>query len=111
MQVVISHAYTASIAAADQYIAMSEAFNPWLEAQQGFVSRTLVRSHDDSTHLVNIRVWRSIADYEAIIEHEEYRNHIAALSTLVDPDRYRDGYARMYADITTTTEQVCSSEF
>ncbi len=103
MQMVISHAYTKDAAAADAYIALSASFDGFLAEQDGFVSRTLVQLEDDPTHLINLRVFRSVDDYEAMTTIPAYRDHIAALSELVDVDRYADGYPRSYADVVVTT--------
>ncbi len=106
VQIVMSHAWTWDPDHAEQYIAKSAAFNAFLEAQPGFVSRTLVRDTEDPCHLVNLRVWQSVGDYEAIIEIAEYRKHIDDLSTHVDPSKYEGGYVRAYADVVTTTEDA-----
>lgn len=104
MQIVISHAYTWDEQHADAYIALSDGFNAYLEACDGFISRTLVRNADDPTHLINLRVWTSVSDYEAIIHRPEYRAHIDALSEHVDPARYEGGYVRLYGDVVSSTE-------
>jgi heme-degrading monooxygenase HmoA len=102
VQIVISHAWTWDTAHAEEYIAKSAAFNDWLARRRGFVSRTLVRDADDPTHLINLRVWESVADYEAIIGLAEYGAHIDDLSRHVDPARYEGGYVRLYGDIVST---------
>jgi heme-degrading monooxygenase HmoA len=106
MQIVISHAWTWDAEHADAYVAKSAAFNEFLESRPGFVSRTLIRDVADPCHLMNLRVWRSVADYEAIIGLSDYRAHIDDLSQHVDPARYEGGYVRLYADVVTTTEDA-----
>ena len=100
---VISHAYTKDEDAADAYIALSASFDDFLAEQPGFVSRTLVQLTDDPTHLINLRVFRTVADYETMTTIPHYQEHIAALSELVDVDRYADGYPRSYADVVLTS--------
>ncbi len=103
MDIVISHAYTWDAEHTDAYIKKSAAFNDWLGHRPGFVSRQLVRDQEDPTHLLNLRLWRSVEDYEAIIHLPEYRSHIEDLSTHVDPARYEGGYVRLYGEIVSTT--------
>ncbi|MGI9667747.1 MAG: antibiotic biosynthesis monooxygenase family protein [Acidimicrobiia bacterium] len=103
MQIVISHAFTRDEDAAQRYVQVSESFHPFLQAQPGFVSRTLVQDVDDPTHLINLRVFDSVSSYEAMTQIPEYKQHIDELSALVDVARYKDGYARQYTDIMTTT--------
>ena len=103
MQIVISHAWTWDEAHADRYVELSDSFNAFLAAQPGFIARTLVRDVDDPTHLVNLRVFTSVADYETMTGIPEYQDHIAALSEHVDPAKYEGGYVRQYADIASTT--------
>ena len=106
MQIVISHAYTWDDPHTQAYIELSESFNGWLEACDGFVSRSLVADFADRTHLINLRVWQSISHYEAIINEPEYRSHIAGLSEHVDPSRYNGSDVRSYGDIVVTTEDA-----
>lgn len=107
MQVVVSQAWTLdAFDHARAYIAKSEAFAEFLSAQPGFVTRMLLRGVDDATHFTNVRVFESVAHYEAITEIPAYRDHIADLSRHVDVERYAGGYPREYMDLVVATGQL-----
>lgn len=101
MQLVMSQAWTKDAEGeADAYVAASRAFDAWLHQREGFLRRELVRGVEDRTHFVNLRWWRSIDDYLAITEREDYQAHLAELASHLDLDRYREhGYPREFLDV------------
>ena len=100
MQIVVSQAWLLpGDAHARAYVAASSSFENFYRAQPGFISRMLTRGVDDPTHIIHLRVFESIADYEAMTQIPEYQAHIESLSRHVDVARYKDGYPREYADV------------
>lgn len=100
MQMVVSQAWTKDAGAhADAYIAKSRDMDTFLAAQPGFIGRTLVRGVEDPTHFTNLRVWRSIADYEAMVQIPVYADLIAGLTEHIDMDRYDGTYPREFMDV------------
>jgi len=103
-QMVMSQTWVKDDDHAAAYIAEAAAFDDWLRARPGFVSRVLVRGVDDPCHLVHLRTFASVSDYEALIDEPEYRRHIEDLSRHVDPSRYPDGMVtKEYGDIVWET--------
>jgi quinol monooxygenase YgiN len=89
------------------YVALVEEYDDFLRAQPGFVSRQLVRSIEHPRHVVHLRVFETIADYEAMTTIPEYQAQIAALSEHVDPEAYPDGaVTREYGELVFETPPV-----
>ncbi len=100
MQIVVSQAWTIDAGAhADAYIAKSADMEAFLRAQPGFVSRSLIRGIDDPTHFTNLRVFATIADYEAMVQIPVYADLIGGLTEHVDMARYEGTYAREFMDV------------
>lgn len=103
-QMVISQTWVKDDDHAAAYVAKAAAFDDWLRARSGFVSRVLVRGVDDPCHLVHLRTFVSVSDYEALIDEPEYRRHIEDLSQHVDPRKYPDGVVtKEYGDVAWET--------
>lgn len=84
----------------EAYLALVAEFDGFLRSQPGFVSRRLVRSMEDPRHVVHLREFVTVADYEAMTAIPEYRDQITALSEHVDPAAYPPGaVAREYGEI------------
>lgn len=89
---------------AASYIAKAAAFDGRLRARPGFLSRVLVQGVEDPCHLVHLRTFRSVADYEALITDPDYRRHIEDLSHHVDPAKYPEGAVpKEYGDVVWET--------
>ncbi len=87
------------------YLALVESFDDFLRDQPGFVRRQLVRSIEQPNHLIHLREFETVADYEAMTQIPAYREQIAALSAHVDPSAYPDGaVAREYGAVLFRTE-------
>ena len=103
-QMVMSQTWVKDADHAAAYIAEAASFDDWLRARPGFVSRVLVQGVDDPCHLLHLRTFRSVADYEALIDDPEYQRHIQDLSRHVDPSRYPDGAVpKEYGDVVWET--------
>ncbi len=103
-QMVMSQTWVKDDDHAAAYVAKAAAFDEWLRARSGFVSRVLVRGVDDPCHLVHLRTFASVSDYEALIDEPEYRRHIEDLSQHVDPTRYPPGgVTKEYGDVVWET--------
>ncbi len=103
-QMVISQTWVKDDDHAAAYVAKAAAFDDWLRARPGFVSRVLVRGVDDQCHLVHLRTFVSVGDYEALIDEPEYRRHIEDLSQHVDPTKYPEGMVtKEYGDVVWET--------
>jgi quinol monooxygenase YgiN len=87
------------------YVALARAFDDFLRAQPGFVSRRLVRSTEDPTHFVHLREWDCIEDYQAMTELPDYQQHIQDLSEHVDVGRYTAGYPREFGEVVVATDR------
>jgi heme-degrading monooxygenase HmoA len=74
-------------AAVDGYLDAYRRFLDLHRTQPGFRGRTLLRGDDDPTHLVNLRRFDSLADYEALVATDGYAAHIDELSRFLDLDR------------------------
>jgi len=89
----------------EAYMALVDEYDAFLQEQPGFVSRRLVRSLEDPTHLIHLREFDDVASYQAMTAIPEYRAQIALLSELVDATRYPDGVlAREYAEVIFDSE-------
>ena len=75
------------------YLRLVADFDRYLTARPGFVRRWLVRSLDDTHHLIHWREFTSVEVYEEMTADPEYQDHIAALSRHVDPAAYPAGAA------------------
>ena len=103
-QMVMSQTWVKDADHAAAYIAEAAAFDDWLRARTGFVSRVLVQGVDDPCHLVHLRTFRTVADYEALIDDPEYRRHIETLSRHVDPAKYPENVVpKEYGDVVWET--------
>ena len=87
------------------YLALVDSFDNFLRSQPGFVKRQLVRSIEQPNHLIHLREFETVADYEAMTQVPEYRDQIAALSAHVDPSAYPEGaVAREYGEVVFRSE-------
>lgn len=88
MIAVVSQAWTKNDRAAlDGYLADYERFLALHQTVPGFRSRQLLVGIDDPTHVTNIRCFDELADYEAMIQLDDYAAHIDALSAHLDLTR------------------------
>ena len=88
----------------DAYRTLAADFDAFLRAQPGFRHRLLVHSLDDPAHIIHVRVFDTIDDYEAMTTLPRYQAHIAALSEHVDVSRHEGRYPREYGEVLVETD-------
>ena len=82
------------------YLDLVTRYDDFLRAQPGFVARQLVRSLEDPRHVIHLRTFATVDDYEAMTQIPEYQEQIAALSEHVDPAAYPPGAVpREYGEV------------
>jgi hypothetical protein len=64
----------------------------------GFRGRRLMRGVDDSLHLINIRWFDSVADYDRLVADPDYATWIAKLSAHIEPRAPGKEYAEVLLD-------------
>jgi len=85
----------------EAYLALVDEYDDFLRRQPGFISRRLVRSIEEPNHVIHLREFDTVGDYEAMTRIPEYQTQIAALSEFVDPAAYPPGAVpREYGEIT-----------
>ena len=100
MKAVVSQTWLIAADRAAEYAALTRALDPWLEAQPGFIGRTLILGQDDPTHIVHVRLFEEIEDYLALLHEPEYQEYIEALVELVEPANYPTGaVGREFGDV------------
>jgi hypothetical protein len=62
------------------YVSISSRFEAVHRQSGGYRGRRLVRDQDDPKHLINMRWFESVADYERLVARPEYPDWIAQLS-------------------------------
>ena len=81
MIAVVSHAWLLpGESHARAYQEISARFTVYHRGHPGFRGRRLLRGHDDPSHLINLRYFDSVADYERLVATADYPGWIAQLS-------------------------------
>lgn len=88
MIAVVSEAWLLEGAAhADAYRSITEAFTRLHRRQPGYRGRRLLFGVDDPCHVINVRFFERVEDYEELIVMDGYSDHIDALSAHLDLSR------------------------
>jgi hypothetical protein len=100
MIIVVSQAWTKDAGpSAAAYIEQSRMFLSFMQTHAGFQQRKLIQGIEDPTHFTNLRWFDSVAAYEAMTQHPDYQQQIAALTRHIDISKYQDRPGREFMQI------------
>ena len=84
----------------EAYLRLVGELDAFLRAQPGFIRRQLIQSIEDPRHIIHLRTFATVTDYETMTTDEDYRSQIAQLSEHVDAQAYPEGaVGREYGEI------------
>jgi len=85
---IVSHAWLLDddpAARADAYARITAEFEAVHATIAGYRGRRLLHGNDDPRHVVNIRFFDRVDDYDDLVAHPDYATWIARLSEHIEP--------------------------
>jgi hypothetical protein len=104
MIAVVSHAWlragrdTDGTSHADAYFQVAAEFLAFHRQSPGFRGRRMMRGIADPLHVINVRWWDAVADYEAMVARPGYGDWICRLSAHVEPRDPMKEYVEVVLD-------------